>query len=116
MSDAASGYEAQATALRFDTADDALDHAYQIVERGKGWCTRQSWRLVERYMKSELDIVLEFGIRTADPEYQLTFFRVPDGWERYVATNHLHAFNVEIVERSPDLERDSVLVRVPGGV
>jgi hypothetical protein len=49
--------------LRFDTHDDALNFAAQLVNDSKDWLAVHDLNIVKRYKEAELEIVFEFRVR-----------------------------------------------------
>lgn len=64
--------------LRFDTHQDALDFAAQCVQHSKDWLSVNDLNIVERYKKSELEIVCVLRSGSERNEYHLIFSSIPD--------------------------------------
>src|ERR1017187_278592 len=64
--------------LRFDTHDDALNFAAQLVNDSKDWLAVHDLNIVKRYKEAELEIVFEFRVRPQRDKFHLVFSSIPD--------------------------------------
>src|SRR5215472_7174317 len=68
--------------LRFESAQDSLDYARNLVEDGNNWLAAHDLDVAKRYEREEVELVLECGVLNCLGErsnYELSFLAVPDG-------------------------------------
>jgi len=77
--------KAQASCLRFDRQNDALDLGGDCVQGGNDWMASQSLDFAKSYQKGEVELVLEFAAGANNANYHLVFFAIPDHLARNIS-------------------------------
>lgn len=91
----ASGNQANAGRLRFESQDDALDFARRSVEKSRDWLARNSLDFAKRYKEGEIEIVINSRVGGSAEEYDLVFFAIPFGGGYRPASGYLHMVNMD---------------------
>jgi hypothetical protein len=76
-------HDSEALGLRFDSHQDALNYAAELVQSSRDWLAINDLDVVKRYKKGELEVVLECRSRPEFNKYHLVFRSVP-----YVGRGH----------------------------
>lgn len=80
--------KADPPALRFSSAEDAINFARDGIEDSNRRSGRDAVKLVKRYVEGELHIVLKLAAGVDHREYDLIFFAVKEGGNNPYPTGH----------------------------
>jgi hypothetical protein len=109
---AALGDKSEPTYLRFRNQQDALDFANGGIQHRKRWNPDKFRHFAERYIKGELEIVLEIPAGPDHAEYHFVFFKVPDGsWNAGVPADKARLHRPKMIAEHRSTE-DAVLTVV----
>lgn len=70
----------EASTLRFDSHQDALNYAAELVKSSNDWLAVDEFDVVERYKKVELEIVLVCRSRPEFDQFHLVLSAIPKMW------------------------------------
>ena len=104
--------KSESSHLRFQSSEDAINHAKQVTKDAKDWIAAHNVHLVERYIKGELRIVvLNDCAGFGDRKYDLLLSNVPPrGHESYRTGNTIEGTDVHSTRHHPDGGKHPMLI------
>ena len=75
---------ADSSALRFKSQDDALNYARHLVQESNAWLARNRWDSIKAYHDGEADIVCRVHVLGTGAKHDLVFSSIPPGWQAHI--------------------------------